>query len=157
MTLRLSSSALSPLLIAGAFFSAGVVGNSVQAQTNNEFAEQIRSQLDILTDSSQLNSYQPILTHIDDVGLNSGESRTWDLSLEANTEYVVAAVCDHDCQNIDLELLEGDRVVDADREEDAYPMIVGITGSHSYKAKITMRTCAVNPCYSGFRLFQIKK
>ena len=137
--------------------SVGVLGERVQAQTNNEFAQQIRAQLDILTDSSRLDNYRPILTHIDDVGLNAGESRTWDLPVESNTEYVIAAVCDHDCQNIDLELLEGDRTVDFDREEDAYPMIVGVTGEHSYKAKITMQTCAVNPCYSGFRLFQLEK
>ena len=127
-----------------------------QAQTNNEFAQQIRTQLDILMDSSQLNNYHPILTHIDDVGLNEGEARSWDLPLEANTEYVIAAVCDHDCQNIDLELLEEDRIVDADREDDAYPMIVGVTGNRStYQAKITMQTCGVNPCYSGFRLFKL--
>ena len=158
MTFRsLFSSLFSPVLLAGSILGIGFVEKGVYAQTNNEFATQIRTQLDILMDSPQLDNYRPILTHIDDVGLNSGESRTWDLPLEANTEYVVAAVCDHDCQNIDLELLEGERVVDADREEDAYPMIVGVTGEHSYQAKITMRTCAVSPCYSGFRLFQLEK
>lgn len=147
----LSSSVLASVVVANTGFMAA------RAQVNNEFAEQIRTQLDILTDSSQLDNYRPVLTHIDEIGLDEDEARSWDLPLEANTEYVIAAVCDNDCQNIDLELLEGDRVVDADREDDPYPVIVGVTGDDSYQAKITMRTCAVNPCYSGFRLFQIKR
>ena len=126
----------------------------VQAQTNNEFAQQIRAQLDILTDSLELDDYRPVLTHIDNVGLNVGESKVWSLSLDSGTEYVIAAVCDNDCQNIDLELLEGEAPVDADREEDAYPMVVGVAGNHEYSAKITMQACAVSPCYSGLRLFQ---
>ena len=144
-------------MLISSLLSVGLVGEMVLAQTANEFEQQIRTQLDILTSSSELDKYLPILTHIDDVGLNTGESRTWDLPVEPNTEYVIAAVCDHDCQNIDLELLEGDRTVDADREDDAYPMIVGVTGRHSYRAKITMQTCEVNPCYSGFRLFKLKE
>ncbi|MEM9217420.1 MAG: hypothetical protein AAGD25_24160 [Cyanobacteria bacterium P01_F01_bin.150] len=146
----------SSLVLAGSLFGLNFAKDVAHAQTTNEFAQQIRTQLDILADSSQFEQYQPILTHIDDIGLNVGESRDWDLPVEANVEYVVAAVCDNDCQNIDLELLEGDRVVDADREEGPYPIIVGITGEHSYRAKIIMRACAVNPCYSGFRLFKLK-
>ena len=148
------SFALSPLLIVSSILSIGLSEDIAQAQTTNEFAQQIRTQLDIVTTSPPLTNYQPILTHIDDVGLNAGESRTWDLPVEANIEYVIAAVCDHDCQNIDLELLEDGQTVDSDFEEDAYPMIVGVTGQRSYQARITMQTCAVSPCYSGFRLFQ---
>lgn len=153
MIRQLFSNSFGPLLL---FTILGMNAGQqpIQAQTNNEFAQQIRAQLDILTDSLELDDYRPVLTHIDNVGLNAGESKVWPLSLDADTEYVIAAVCDNDCQNIDLELLEGEALVDSDREEDAYPMVVGVAGNHEYSAKITMQACAVSPCYSGLRLFR---
>ena len=137
-----------------ALSSYGLLSIPARAQTNNEFAQQITDQLDTLATSLEADGYVEVESYIDTDGLNVEDSKIWDLSLEPNVEYVITAVCDNDCQDLDLLLLEDNTVVDEDRAADAYPMLVGVPGEHRYQAEVIMRACTIEPCYSGLRIFR---
>ncbi|NET51762.1 MAG: hypothetical protein F6K09_24580, partial [Merismopedia sp. SIO2A8] len=136
-----------PLLTTGAAIMIGAVSTPVYSQANPEFTRQVIAQLDTLTTQLEPNGYVEVMSYIDEVGLQENESRTWDLTLEPNAEYVITAVCDDDCQTLGLTLLEDNAVVGEHRDETPYPRITGLFGSSSYQVTVTMGTCQIEPCY----------
>lgn len=70
-------------------------------------------------------------------------------------DYVVAAVCDSDCGDLDLVLYdEADNVIAADRDPDAEPVMTlraGLAGRYYIEA--VMVSCSVEPCYYAVQVF----
>lgn len=75
--------------------------------------------------------------------------------LEANTRYVVVGMCDEDCDDLDLELFQRNRLVGRDVEDDALP-VIQIRGlpSGMYQLRVTMADCKKGPCTYGVAIYK---
>ncbi len=76
------------------------------------------------------------------------------VELKAGTPYSFFGVCDVDCSNVDLELLNGTtgEVVGADLLNDDYP-VVNFTpqADARFFVRVILRSCTQSPCYVGAR------
>jgi hypothetical protein len=80
----------------------------------------------------------------------------WDVNLAAGTSYRILGVCDNECSNVDMELIDGSgAVVQSDVLPDDIP-IVNITPAAAgrYSVRMVMKTCTLAPCYVGGRVLQ---
>ena len=68
--------------------------------------------------------------------------------LDADSQYVIQAVCDTDCSDLDLVLLNETGVeVDSDVLDDDHPSLtVNPTRSGNYLIRVAMLACAAEPC-----------
>ncbi|MDO8665786.1 MAG: hypothetical protein Q7J79_04190 [Gemmatimonadales bacterium] len=75
--------------------------------------------------------------------------------LAAGGRYVIIAVCDEDCSDIDLRLWAPDGTkIHEDIETDDYPTLqftAPLTGT--YRLSVEMATCSQNPCYWGMQVY----
>lgn len=88
--------------------------------------------------------------------LNTREAASFTLTLMAGTSYVLAGVCDEDCDQLDLVLYSGvGYEVDAARASGGAPIArVTPTQTMPYRVKILMANCRKNPCWSGVGVFR---
>ena len=86
--------------------------------------------------------------------LDQGEDEEFELELEAGKTYIIMAVCDGDCSDLDLALTSSGQDVDSDYEPDDVPMVmVEVERSATYNLKVEMATCSVEPCAFGVAVF----
>ena len=86
--------------------------------------------------------------------LREGEDEEFELELEAGKTYIIMAVCDGDCSDLDLALTSSGQDVDSDYEPDDVPMVmVEVERSATYNLKVEMATCSVEPCAFGVAVF----
>jgi len=87
--------------------------------------------------------------------LKDDENETWTVTLYAGNTYRITGVCDGDCKDIDLALLDGNRnELTSDMLADDVPILTytpKTTGS--YSIKVMMPTCNQDPCYFGIGIF----
>lgn len=79
------------------------------------------------------------------------------VTLTAGTQYAFVGVCDADCNNVDLELLDGvtGAVVGSDLLDDDYPVIhYTAAAAGPYFVRAILRTCTQAPCFIGVRGLQ---
>lgn len=76
------------------------------------------------------------------------------VELEGGVDYIILAVCDEDCDDVDLRLYEGTNLVDEDVAGDDYP-VVGVTPSstRTYRLEPMMASCSVSPCRYGVAIY----
>jgi hypothetical protein len=87
--------------------------------------------------------------------LADGGVATVQIDFRAGRSYIVMAVCDGDCEDLDLELHDpaGD-LVDSDFELDDVPMVATeTTAAGRYSVVVSMASCSVNPCAYGLAVF----
>lgn len=138
------------------------MGNSfvpVQARrlqpATDAFLEQVNSQLAEIDAWAQEQGLS--LSHeIQSGAAAGGEEQTIALELDAGRSYGIMGVCDNDCSDLDLQLLdEHGNVLMEDVELDAYPTIlVEPAASATYYATLRMVTCALAPCRFGLAVYQ---
>lgn len=94
-------------------------------------------------------------TDLFDGSLDHDASESLTLPLRVGREYALVAVCDVDCDNLDLHLYGGnDQVLESDTEMDDVPVIMfAPKRDGKYRLKITMKKCGSSPCYYGVGLF----
>jgi hypothetical protein len=87
--------------------------------------------------------------------LNDETSEDLNLTLEAGVSYILVGVCDNDCPDIDLALLDGAGTeIDSDYEDDAVPMVeVTPSATRSYRIHVYMAHCTSEPCFYGVATF----
>jgi hypothetical protein len=80
----------------------------------------------------------------------------WDVNLAANTPYRIIGVCDNECSNVDMELLDHTgAVVQSDVLPDDIPIInITPTANDRYTVRLILKTCTLAPCYVGGRVLQ---
>jgi len=86
--------------------------------------------------------------------IQPGADYQYPVNLRAGVGYSFVAVCDADCDNIDLELLDGatGAVVGADLLEDDFPVVHYRPQTDArYFVRLILRTCTQAPCYIGAR------
>jgi len=125
-------------------------------QGADEWEQQVRDQLAMasadLRDMGYVAAGQPVVGASD-----AGVVERLDLSLVNGVDYVVVGVCDADCTDLDLRLVDGSGAVVADDiEEDDYPVLEVSPrgkGGATFTLQIGMVACASEPCAWGVGLF----
>lgn len=76
------------------------------------------------------------------------------VNLVAGAEYRIVGVCDAECNNVDIELIDPSGVVAAsDMLPDDVPVVAfRPTAAGTYTIRTHLRTCTVEPCYIGTRV-----
>jgi hypothetical protein len=87
--------------------------------------------------------------------LRTGTNATHTVQLNAGTQYMLVGVCDDDCTDIDLVLLDPSGAqIGADLDRDAIP-VVQVTPSRSgtYSVRASMPSCSSQPCFYGVGVY----
>ena len=86
--------------------------------------------------------------------LQPGTDYHWQFALHANTEYRFLGVCDVDCSNVDIEVIDGrGGVVASDMLPDDYPVVSFTPPTDgTYYARLLMQSCTRAPCYAALRV-----
>jgi hypothetical protein len=140
---------LSLLLLAGLLLSAP---RTVAAQ-DDEFIEQIIAQLEAATTTFVEAGYEALVWEGGALADDGTENYT--VTLTEGHTYVLVGVCDSDCSDLDLTLLDGaGEFVVEDTEVDDAPVIeFTVTKSGEFTLPVTMFECSADFCYFGLALF----
>ena len=127
-----------------------VYGIGVFATEIDEFDRQVRAQLENAT--RELGREGFALTHQIFTGaLRESQSEDVVFELQAGGTYLILGVCDNDCKDFDLELLDSNgRRIDRDEGDDDVPVVaVSPARRERYTVRATMASCGDNPCRFG--------
>jgi hypothetical protein len=86
--------------------------------------------------------------------LNAEESESFVLEMTAGNAYDVVGVCDEDCSGLQLLLstATGNDLA-VDRSSETFPVLrITPPTSGSYRIKVTMAACRLNPCWYGLAM-----
>lgn len=88
------------------------------------------------------------------MGLNRTDD--WTVNLTGGQTYRIVGVCNHGCENIDLELRDASgAVVASDVLDDDVPIVeVAPAADAAYTARLIMKACDSAPCLASARVFQ---
>jgi hypothetical protein len=130
--------------------AAAVVCLAPTTQAQSRWADQVSGYLatraKYYTDRGYDRTHDP---HIGSLGDKDRES--FNITLHAGTTYAIVAVCDNDCNDIDLKLFDADdNLIDSDVETDDYPLLkVDVSRTQEYRVQVIMASCKTNPCWYG--------
>ncbi|MEO0407181.1 MAG: hypothetical protein AAF289_07520 [Cyanobacteria bacterium P01_A01_bin.135] len=124
------------------------------ADTLNEFQRQVEGQLNDAQAVLEQKGYTLVERYIDQQGLGETESRDRPLQLDPRSDYVITAVCDSDCDDLDLVLYAAGSEVARDTASDAYPVLALQPQAQTHELEVTMYGCGAEPCYFGFSVFR---
>lgn len=87
--------------------------------------------------------------------MGEGKTDSWTLNFEKGTEYRIVGVCDKDCSDLDIEVLDGTDVLTRDVLDDDAPIVsFSPKTSGQLRIKVSMAKCSDEPCFFGFGIFQ---
>ena len=88
--------------------------------------------------------------------LNTGESASFTVTLEAGATYVLTGVCDPDCDALELALYSPNGYeVEAARSSESAPIVqVAPRETGVYRVRVVMARCSTNPCRYGVAVFR---
>lgn len=90
--------------------------------------------------------------------LQPGTDHRFVIDLTAGTQCSVFAVCDVDCNNVDLELIDmaTGGVVGSDLLADDFPVVHFLPPANgSYMVRTLLQNCTRAPCYTGTRVLSV--
>ena len=120
----------------------------------NPYVNQIKAQLIMGARSVGLGGYQA--THTPKIGqLRDNTQTNIGLNLRSGATYKLVGVCDSDCGDLDLQLLDSNgNVIDTDVEYDDYP-VVSVTPrwSDRFVIRVGMPSCNATYCNYGVGVF----
>ena len=127
---------------------------ALPAAAANEYEEQIKDLLVQVAEHWLEEGFEP--SHEPILGsLNTRGRHSTTVTLEAGQTYVMVAVCDQDCSDLDLQLYDAaDELIDEDMEEDDFPIVSAeIYRSGEFQVETEMYVCDEEPCYFGVGIF----
>ena len=121
------------------------------ASQGKRWERQVRAQLDRTLNALQGTSRGGGQTRVLNVGpLNTDESDSIVVELNPGKAYDIVAVCDEDCTGLHLLLGTAKNDVAVDRSSENLPVLhYAPTQAGSYRIRVTMAACRVNPCWYG--------
>lgn len=129
-------------------------GLGLFASSVDPFERQVREQLARAAQTLVKDGYE--LTHQIHTGeLAEDQEEDVTAELDGGRSYVILGVCDVDCKDLDLRLLDATRrEVDSDIEQDDYPAVAAEPArTATYTVRAIMATCTKAPCRYGFGVF----
>lgn len=87
--------------------------------------------------------------------LNDSYYRNHQVYLRAGNYYEICAVCDNDCEDLDIKLYDGfGNLVAEDESTDDFPMVFcNVISSGYFTIKVIMADCSNEPCSYGVAAF----
>lgn len=87
--------------------------------------------------------------------LNQGATMTHPVTMNVGGEYRIIGVCDNDCSDLDLTLLDGyGNPISQDNSTDATPIVSVVpTSSGQFNVNAHMFQCTVQPCYYALVMY----
>lgn len=142
--------------------SAGAaIGETRQIQITDENRRLVEGNIrDMLGQATtQFGAGGQPMAGVEDVvtAIQPGTDYQYAVNLQGGARYVFVGVCDADCNNIDLELLDSTNgaVVASDLLDDDVPVVpYAPTQNGRYFVRLILRNCAQSPCYIGGRAIQ---
>ena len=133
-------------LVAMAFFFAAPV------QAQNDFEQQVQFQMSIAEAFAESVGFS-----LDDMmlsSLNDGEDERVTITLANGRDYRVVALCDEDCDDIDvyLEDMDGNEI-DSDVSINDAPVVQATGRGDRVRVRVRMYSCNVEPCYYALGIF----
>jgi hypothetical protein len=129
-------------------------GGGSSAPATGQYDQQVNNQLDTF-ERSQSGATRLFRSPI--FRLNEGASQDYNVTLIAGVPYKVAGVCDNDCPDLDIKLLDGSgNELASDSLTDSLPIVTyrpGQTGN--YRVRVVMYDCNVAPCSAGVTVMAI--
>lgn len=121
---------------------------------NSQYVNEVGRQLARAAIASGLRGYT--LTHKPFIDLlTHGRSHYITLNLRAGTSYGIVGVCDRDCRDLDIALLDSyGNLIASDLQNDDIPFIrINPNYSGNYRIRVDMANCNTNSCYYGVGAF----
>jgi hypothetical protein len=140
--------ALALAAVAAAFIT------TVAAAPQDEWVAQVRRLLQ--NNAKQLEDRGFSMTHRIYTGsLNASRFEMVSLDLDIGTQYAISGACDNDCSDLDFVLYDpAGNQVDDDVQTDDYPLVATTPRrSGTYRLKVVMAACSVEPCRYGVAVF----
>jgi hypothetical protein len=142
-----------PKLLWGIFMRIQLlVGLAMMAATpalaQNQYTRQVNEQLDSF-ERGQSGATRLFRSPI--FQLNEGEVRDYPVTMMAGVPYKIAGVCDNDCPDLDIKLLDsrGNELA-SDSLTDSLPIVNYRPGqAGEYRVRVVMYDCNVAPCSAG--------
>lgn len=87
--------------------------------------------------------------------LRNNDNDQFTLKLDSKMEYKIVAVCDADCDDLDLALFdENGNEIDSDAGKDSNPMVeASPKWTGEFTLKVSMASCSRAPCALGVAVF----
>lgn len=129
-----------------------------QAAITSEQDQQLRGLIGSLLNNYQQNLAQGMTVPAgfsDEItSMQPGHDYRWQVNLMGGTQYRVLGACDNECNNVDIELIDGSgAVVASDKAPDDKPVVNFTPASNGqYIVRVILQTCTVGPCYVGARI-----
>lgn len=132
--------------VAAATLMFGATAGAQQQEQNNPYLMQVVSQLAQFSERAQQAGFGPPEL-IAASALAAGASETHNYANSAGREIVVVAVCDNDCNDIDLRIRDGKgNVIGEDVLPDALPIVPVPAGAGPLAVEAAVAHCAQAPC-----------
>lgn len=121
----------------------------------NSYQQQITSQFQQLVSLMQSRGYAQLGQTLTG-SLNNQGDESLVVNLNTGTHYLIAAVCDADCDDVDLQVFSSDGTkMGEDMLTDDHPIVeIDTAYSGQYRVKVLMASCKANPCYYGVQIYQ---
>lgn len=141
-------------ILLAASVCAALFTTAAAATAQDEWVRQVRRLLIAAGERLEAQGYE--LTHDIYTGsLNDDAQGMVSLNLSIGTQYEILGQCDEDCTDLDLVLFDpAGNQIDSDLLEDDYP-VVSVTPRRTgtYRVRVMMATCSVEPCRYGIGVF----
>jgi len=137
------------------FYAVGVYAKSGSGGGGEAYIEQVLAILDGVSGVAEDEGYTA--TGEDWVSsLDASESENQFVTLGGGADYAIIAVCDEDCDDIDLAIYgPSGSVVDEDVETDATPVLeINDARKGEYRVEVRMYGCSSEPCYYAMALYK---
>ena len=121
----------------------------------NRWEQQVRDQLQraaATLQNARSGPAQPTRTGT----LNAEEAASFTVTLEAGVSFDIVGVCDNDCTSLGLTLATmSNNDIAADRTGESFPVLhLTPTVTASYRVKVLMKACQMNPCWYGVGVYR---
>ncbi len=124
------------------------------AQAQNEYERQVQEYLGASADALADEGYREM--DVFTGALDASETEDVWIDLRGGSEYAIVAVCDNDCDDIDLYIYDEDGdEVDSDVSVDDVPVLeIRPRRAGEYRVKVRMYNCETEPCYYAFGVYR---
>lgn len=142
------------MLLAGITLAFVAASASAQCDTSNEYMDVVRQQA--ITAGSVYGDAGYSLVDVLCGSLNEDAEKGYETSIGQGSEVAWVAVCDQDCDDIDLRLFDNrNNLLASDTEVDDFPIVTyGPGGAMTgMKIEVGMYSCSNEPCYYAIAMF----
>jgi hypothetical protein len=140
-------------LVAG-LAAAMLAGGAMAADVPTEYRAQLRGQLAAAEEIYRSEGYRQVMGPEMD-GLGQGAEESYSLTLRSGWTYQILGVCDNDCSDLDLKIIDenGNTIAEDELADDAPIVEVTPKWTGKFTLEVNMYRCREAPCYYAVSVF----